>query len=242
MAQLQGEAKQQYVASMFARIAGRYDLMNTLITGGMHLAWKRKTARITAKGLSGRALDVASGTGDLALALAGLPQIDQAVGLDLLPEMVTLARAKAARKHSADKTCMMLGDALSLPFPDNSFACATAGFSLRNMPDVEQALSEMVRVVRPTGRVVILELSPMSPGLRSALFRPLFHVMLPLIGRLVAGDRSAYAYLPRSVDHFLEAGRLAEMLTRLGLAEVQFRRLGFGTVAVHWGVKPGAIE
>ncbi len=77
----------------------------------------------------------------------------------------------------------------------------------------------------------------MSPGLKSALFRPLFHVLLPLIGRLVAGDRSAYAYLPRSVDHFLEATRLAEMLSGLGLDEVQFRRLGFGTVAVHWGVK-----
>ena len=97
MVQLQGEAKQQYVASMFARIAGRYDLMNTLITGGMHLSWKRKTAQITAQGLSGRALDIASGTGDLTLALAALPQIKQAVGLDLLPEMVTLAKAKAAR-------------------------------------------------------------------------------------------------------------------------------------------------
>ena len=79
----------------------------------------------------------------------------------------------------------------------------------------------------------------MSPGLRSALFRPVFHNLAPLIGRLVAGDRSAYSYLPRSVDHFLEAGRLAEMLSGLGLEEVAYRRLGFGTVAVHWGVKPG---
>jgi demethylmenaquinone methyltransferase/2-methoxy-6-polyprenyl-1,4-benzoquinol methylase len=134
---------------------------------------------------------------------------------------------------------MMSGDALSLPFANGSFACATAGFSLRNMPDVERALSEMVRVVRPGGRVVILELSPMSTGLRSVLFRPLFHYVAPLIGKLVAGDRSAYSYLPKSVDHFLEAGRLAEMLSSLGLIEVAYRRLGFGTVALHWGVKAG---
>jgi len=91
--------------------------------------------------------------------------------------------------------------------------------------------------VRPGGRVVILELSPMSPGLRSALFRPLFHYLAPLIGKLVAGDQSAYSYLPRSVDQFLEADRLADMLSGLGLVEVSYRRLGFGTVAMHWGVK-----
>ncbi len=238
MAQLQGEAKQQYVASMFARIAGRYDLMNTLITGGMHLAWKRKTARITAQGLSGRVLDVASGTGDLALALARLPQVDQAVGLDLLPEMVTLAKAKAARKHPPDKTCMMLGDALSLPFPDNSFACATAGFCLRNMPDLPLALAEMSRVVKPGGRVTTLELTPLTAGLKSRLFRPYFHRLVPLMGQFVAGNRSAYSYLPQSVDRFPDAEGLSSLLREAGLVEVDYEFLGFGTVALHRGLKP----
>ena len=238
MAQLQGEAKQQYVASMFARIAPRYDLMNSLITGGMHLRWKRKTARITAQGLSGRALDVASGTGDLALALSGLPQIEQAVGLDLLPEMVTLAKAKADRGHPAPKTCMMLGDALSLPFPDNSFACATAGFSLRNMPDLPRALAEMSRVVKPGGRVTTLELTPMTAGWRSRLFRPYFHGLVPLMGQLVAGNRAAYSYLPQSVDRFPDAEGLSSLLRDAGLVGVDYQFLGFGTVALHWGLKP----
>jgi len=142
----------------------------------------------------------------------------------------------------SDSVTMMTGDALLLPFADDSFACATAGFSLRNMPSVETALLEMIRVVRPGGRVAILELSPMNPGLRSTLFRPIFHGIVPLIGRLVAGDRSAYSYLPRSVDYFLEAGRLADMLSSLGLDDVEYRRLGFGTVAIHWGVKSGSSD
>ena len=237
MAELQGAEKQCYVASLFSRISGRYDLMNDLMTLGMHRRWKRKTAAIATYGLDGPAIDVSSGTGDLALELAKRPEVDHAVGLDLLDGMVSRARAKILARGMSSSVTMMIGDALSLPFADGSFSCATAGFSLRNMPDVEKALSEMVRVVRPGGRVAILELSPMSKGIRSALFRPVFHGLVPLIGRFVAGDRSAYTYLPRSVDHFLDAERLAETLSGLGLDDVGYKRLGFGTVAVHWGVK-----
>jgi len=239
MAELQGAEKQRYVADLFSRISGRYDLMNDLMTLGMHRRWKRQTAALAVQGLSGPAIDVSTGTGDLALELARRPDIEHAVGLDLLPKMVSLAESKAESRGLSATVTMMIGDALSLPFANGSFACATAGFSLRNMPDVKQALSEMVRVVRPGGRVVILELSPMEHGLRSTLFRPIFHSLIPMIGRLVAGDGTAYSYLPRSVDHFLEAERLADMLSRLGLAEVYYRRLGFGTVALHWGIKVG---
>ncbi len=237
MAELQGAEKQRYVASLFSRIAGRYDLMNDLMTLGLHRRWKRQTAALAVSGLSGPAIDVCSGTGDLALELARRPEVDHAVSLDLLHGMVSRAGAKVLARGMSGSVTLMTGDALSLPFADGSFACATAGFSLRNMPDVEKALSEMVRVVRPGGRVAILELSPMNRGLRSALFRPVFHGLVPLIGKLVAGDRSAYSYLPRSVDHFLDAGRLAETLSGLGLDDVGYRRLGFGTVAVHWGLK-----
>ena len=237
MSEIHGADKQRFVADLFSRISGRYDLMNDLMTFGMHRQWKRRTAALAAYGLSGTAIDVSTGTGDLALELAKRPEIDHTVGLDLLQEMVVRADIKIISRGMSCSITMMSGDSLSLPFSDDSFVCATAGFSLRNMPDVIKALSEMVRVVRPGGRVAILELSPMNSGLKSALFRPIFHGVVPLIGKFVAGDRSAYSYLPKSVDTFLEADRLASILIGLGLDDVTYRRFGFGTVAVHWGVK-----
>ena len=238
MAKLKGEAKQQYVSDMFARIAGRYDLMNDLMTAGLHRRWKQRTAALTSKGLQGRALDIATGTGDLALAMARCPGIDQAVGIDLLPDMIALGRSKAKSKGLTGRTTLLLGDALQLPFPDGSFACATSGFSLRNMPDLEWALGEMVRVVRPGGRITTLELTPVPDGWRSRLFRWYFHWLVPLMGQVVAGNRSAYTYLPQSVDVFLRADRLAELFTELGLVEVGYETLGFGTVTLHWGHRP----
>ena len=239
MAHLRGDDKRQYVAEMFARISPRYDLMNSLMTGGLHHRWKRETARFTAAGLRGAALDVATGTGDLAFALARCPGIDRAVGVDLLSEMLTIAVDKpATRDKSAMPTTFAMGDALRLPFADNTFVCATAGFSLRNMADVPAAIAEMARVVSPGGRVTTLELTPMPPGIRAALGRLYFHRFVPLMGQLVAGDRTAYTYLPSSVDYFLTAEGLAEVYRGAGLVNVGYRRLGLGGVALHYGEKP----
>jgi demethylmenaquinone methyltransferase/2-methoxy-6-polyprenyl-1,4-benzoquinol methylase len=238
MTQLQGDAKQRYVADLFARISRRYDLMNTLMTGGMHHRWKRRTARLTTQGLSGNALDVATGTGDLALALVRRPEVEQVVGVDLLPEMLVFAQVKVRSQQLDHRVTLITGDALSLPFPDNTFVCATAGFSLRNMPDLPKALAEMARVVSPGGRVTTLELTPLGGGIKSRFFRFYFHRLVPLMGQIIAGDRSAYTYLPRSVDYFLEANRLADLFRQVGLTDVGHLRLGFGTVAIHYGTKP----
>lgn len=238
MANLSGDAKQSYVADLFARIAGRYDLMNSLMTGGMHHRWKRATARFTSDGLTGSSLDIATGTGDLAYALSRLPGIESSVGIDFLPEMIVQAQGKKKRKTESKGVSFLVGDALALPFPDGTFACATAGFSLRNMPDLPQAISEMARVVRPGGRVTTLELTPLERGLKASLFRLYFHGLVPLIGQLVAGDRTAYTYLPQSVDYFLQADRLAGLFSQVGLEDVGYRKLGFGTVALHYGTKP----
>ena len=169
--------------------------------------------------------------------MARRPGADRIVALDLLPEMIDLARDKAIRQ-SAGSVRLVMGDALSLPFPDGTFACATAGFSLRNMPDVHKAIGEMARVIRPGGRVVLLELSPMETGLKAKLFRLYFHGMVPLIGKLIARDRAAYTYLPQSVDRFYDADELAAIMRESGLERVNYRRLGFGTVCLHWGDKP----
>ena len=191
MAELKGPDKQRYVSEMFARISGRYDLMNTLMTGGLHLRWKEKTARLTTGGLTGKALDVATGTGDLAFSLARCHGIDCAVGVDVLPEMVTLAQEKMRSKNPEHEVTFVLGDAHALPFPNDSFACATAGFSLRNMSNLDQALAEMVRVVRPGGRVSTLELTPLRPGGLTALMRIYTQGMGPILGKVIARDRTA---------------------------------------------------
>ena len=238
MANLSGNARQEYVANLFARIASRYDLMNSLMTGGMHHRWKKRTARLTAQGLFGPALDIATGTGDLAYALARLAGVEEAIGVDLLPEMITLANEKQKKLGTLRQPRFLLGDALSLPFTDDSFACATAGFSLRNMPDLPATIKEMARVVRPGGRITTLELTPMEPGLKASLFRLYFHRIVPLAGQVIAGDRSAYTYLPQSVDYFLQANRLAQLFEETGLVDVSYRKLGFGTVAIHQGSKP----
>ena len=237
MAELTGAARQRYVADLFARISGHYDLMNDVMTFGMHRRWKRRTAALAVCTLKGPALDVSTGTGDLAFLLARHAPAGKVVGLDLLPEMINIARSRAARRAGGGVT-LIVGDALALPFPDATFSCATAGFSLRNMPDVPEAINEMTRVIRPGGRVALLELSPMDSGLRAALFRLYFHGLVPLIGKLIARDRAAYTYLPQSVDRFYEAEDLAAILRDSGLERVSYQRSGFGTVCIHWGDKP----
>ena len=239
MAHLRGADKRQYVAEMFARISPRYDLMNSLMTGGLHHRWKRQTAEFTAAGLTGAALDIATGTGDLAFALARRPGIQRVVGVDLLPEMLGIAVRKTdGAGGQRAPVAFTVGDALRLPFADAAFVCATAGFSLRNMADVPAAIAEMARVVAPGGRVTTLELTPMPPGIRAALGRLYFHRLVPLLGQLVAGDRTAYTYLPSSVDYFLTADGLAEVYRRAGLVNVGYRLLGLGGVALHHGEKP----
>ena len=235
---LQGDAKRRYVADLFSRIAPRYDLMNTLMTGGMHHRWRKTAAEVATKGLEGTALDVATGTGDLAFALVRTGRINLAVGLDYLPEMVTRARSKARSEGHGNKTRFTVGDALSLPFPDGSFSCATSAWGLRNMPDLRHSLEEMVRVLRPGGRIVSLESIPMERSLTRPLFRLFFHHVVPMMGQLFARDRAAYTYLPQSVDDFPSAEALGQLLQEVGLEDVGYSRIGLGAVAIHWGTKP----
>lgn len=239
MARLTGQEKGRYVAAMFDRISRRYDLLNTVMSGGRHHAWRRKAADLATQGGEGEALDVATGTGDFALELARRPGITRVVGLDFAPQMLSLARQKAARSH---RVHWVLGDAHALPFPDGRFLCVTSGFGLRNFSDVEAALGEMARVVRPGGRVVILDIVPFQGrGVLHRLSRLYLRRVIPRLGALLAGDREGYAYLPESVEGYLNPQELSQMMERLGLQRVKCQLMGGGMVALHVGEKPAGV-
>ena len=223
------------IESMFDQIVGRYDLMNRLMTGGMDIRWRREAARAAIGDGAARVFDLATGTGDLALELArqGVPLV---VGADFSSEMLQAAGRKCAERQEA-RIQLARGDAMHLPFADDSFDAVTVAFGLRNMPDYAAAISEMTRVVVPGGRVVILEMTPIQRPLLSRVASLYADRVIPLIGGLISGDRDAYGYLPRSVNAFPPAGELAIMMRRAGLGFVRYRLFNFGTVALHRGVK-----
>jgi demethylmenaquinone methyltransferase/2-methoxy-6-polyprenyl-1,4-benzoquinol methylase len=211
---------------MFDRIAGVYDLMNSVMTAGMHQRWRERAVELARVGPGARALDVATGTGDLAVALrvAGA----EVVGCDFSEEMLDRARRKepAARFEWAD--------ALALPYDDDSFDAATVGFGARNFSDLPKGLSEMVRVVKPGGRVVVLEITtPQNPPL-STFFSLWFDRAVPALGRL-AGDSDAYSYLPNSVKRFPEPRALGAELAGAGLEDVRWVLTAGGIIAIHAG-------
>lgn len=222
---------------MFARIAPRYDLMNRLMTGGRDQAWRRAAARLAAPPPGSLALDLATGTGDLARALLAETGVRGVVAVDVVEPMVRLGRAKLAA-HGEPRVHFLVGDALALPFPDRSFGCVASAFLLRNLADLRAGLREMARVTAPGGTVVALEItSPRLFGWRQ-LFRLYFHRVVPAVGALVAGSRDAYTYLPRSVDRFVTPDELARLMGAAGLRDVRIRRIGLGTVTIHAGRVP----
>ena len=236
MAHLKGKARASYVREMFGKIAPRYDLMNRLMTGGRDVVWRRIVVREAQLPHGGRLLDVATGTGDIAL--EALRQISdlRVVGADFSLEMMQLGRSKPA----AERIGWTGADTLALPFPDNIFDAVTSGFMLRNVIDVSRSLVEQYRVVKTGGRMVCLEISrpPRNLLLPRVAYRFYFHCIVPLMGQLVSGDRNAYTYLPQSADKFLSPDELADLMRRAGWREVRYRRLMMGTVAIHVGVKP----
>lgn len=233
MAQLKGQARATYVRQMFDRIAPRYDLMNRLMTGGRDAAWRRMVVREAGLPQGGRLLDLATGTGDIALEALRADGSLCAVGADFAIEMMRRGRGKPG----AERIRWACADGLALPFPEEAFDAVTSGFMLRNVIDVKCALSEQLRVVKPGGRMVCLEISRPPRNGFTPFYRFYFHRIVPLVGQLVSGNRSAYTYLPESADEFLAPDELADLMRRAGWRDVRYRRLMFGTVAVHMGVK-----
>lgn len=222
------------VRQMFNRIVPRYDLMNRVMTGGRDVAWRNIVAR-QATSSGDDVLDVATGTGDLAFAIrqAGAKRV---IGTDFSEEMIEAARKKAP-KHGPNVT-FMIADALDLPFEDRSFDAVTVSFGLRNMTDYDEALREMYRVLRPGGLAIVLEMTPFKRPILGPPFRFYFEKVVPLVGGLLSGSLTAYRYLPSSVEAFPPAHELADMLHEAGFEDVKYQLLGFGTVAIHSGVRP----
>ncbi|MEA2620057.1 MAG: demethylmenaquinone methyltransferase / 2-methoxy-6-polyprenyl,4-benzoquinol methylase [Chloroflexota bacterium] len=235
-----GTLEEPQVRAMFDRIAGLYDRLNTVMTAGLHHQWRRRAGELAALRPGDRALDVATGTGDLAFELARrVAPGGRVIGADFSEGMLEIARAKATRFGDvAAPTSFQWANALALPFGDNEFDAVTVGFGVRNFSDLEQGLSEMVRVVRPGGRVVVLEITtPQRPPL-STFFSLWFDRVVPMLGRL-AGDPDAYSYLPNSVKRFPAPDKLAELMWRTGLREIHYVLTAGGIIALHAGTVAG---
>jgi len=213
------------VRTMFDRIAPVYDAMNRAMTAGLDRRWRRETAR-AAVSPGDRVLDTCCGTGDLAIAC--LAEGGEVTGLDFSERMLERARAKS------DQVEWMQGDALALPFEDGSFDAATVGFGVRNLEDLDRGLAELRRVLRPGGRLAILEITQ-PRGLLRPFYKLWFDGLVPLAGKLLPGG-SAYTYLPASVRRFPAAREFAQMIEASDFEKVRYRLFAGGIVALHTGV------
>lgn len=232
-ASLKGADKAGYVSGMFGRIARRYDLMNVLMSFGQDASWRRYTVRQAAPRHGDLVLDVATGTGRIAQGLARAGA--RAVGIDFSLPMMLQGRRDGVGK--GEQVYFAGADALHLPFGDATFDCITTGFAMRNVIDIEGAFREMARVVKPGGRVVCLEVG--RPGLPvTRLFHRIYtQKIVPLVGRVVAGDADAYTYLPSSMGKFPPPDELARIMRAAGLRNVRYRQFTFGAAAVHCAVR-----
>lgn len=224
------------VREMFEGIAGRYDLLNHILSGNVDKRWRRVlTERLSGVGVDEPALDVACGTGDLSLELhqAGRTKV---IGIDFCRPMLAIAKSKVDARNV--EIPFIEGDALSLPFNEGSFALVTIAFGLRNLSSVEDGVKELFRVLEPGGRLAVLEFSKPAVPILSSIFKLYFSRILPFLGGLISGSRSAYEYLPDSVSRFPDQKQLAALMSDAGFTEVSFENLTGGIAALHFGTRP----
>ena len=223
------------VKSMFGDIANRYDLLNTIMSAGRDRSWRRVTISKANLPSGGIALDVATGTGELAFELATQSSGGNIVAMDFCAEM--LERARDNQNGTGERTSFVLGDALRLPFPNNVFDCVTIGFGLRNMTSVPEAFREMTRVTKPGGRVVSLELTRPKSRIMSVAHRLYLSCVMPVLGTLIAGNREAYTYLPDTILKFPSPEEIKLIMKEAGLSQIEIHPLTLGVVTVQVGTK-----
>lgn len=234
---MDAQSKQKHVHSVFESIAPKYDLMNDIISFRRHKAWRKLTMRKMNVQQGQSSLDLCCGTCDWTIALAEASGTGRTVGLDFSAAMLAVGREKVKQKGLDKQIELVQGNAMELPFPDNTFDYVTIGFGLRNVPDYAKVLSEMHRVVKPGGQVVCLEMS--KPGWQpfKAIYYFYFKQLMPLLGKLVARKYEQYRWLPESLTDFPDLPRLAEMFREAGLRDVRAKPLAGGVAALHIGKK-----
>lgn len=233
------ENKEKFVREMFNSIARRYDLMNSLMSMGLDKSWRKFTVRRSGLKAGGYGLDVCCGTGMLSMELARTAgPAGRVVGLDFSENMLAVAGENIRDFAFKDNIRLVQGNAMELPFEDNTFDCATVGWGLRNVPDILTALKEMTRVVKPGGKVVSLDMAQPEAPVFKQLYWLFFEQAIPAMGKLWAGNKGAYAYLHDSARVFPHQKELAGMFSRAGLVETGYHNLLGGVVAVVEGRKP----
>ncbi len=229
--------KPGYVRRMFAAIAGRYDFMNRVMTGGRDEAWRRTVVRELKLPAGATAIDVATGTGDIARQIALTCPGSRVEAVDFCPEMMIAGRSKFVEGDLPQRVAFICGDALALPYEEDTFDGATTGFALRNVASIPQALSELRRVLKPGARMVCLEISRPAWPVISHVYWWYFFRVVPALGGWISGQREAYSYLPRSAQAFLTARQLAAEMEAVGFRDVRYRLLLLGAAAIHVGTK-----
>lgn len=222
---------------MFDDIAGRYDFLNRLLSVGIDKSWRRKLVKMLADRRPADILDLATGTGDLAIACAEIkPSPRKVTGIDISNNMLEKGRMKVSKKGLDKLVELKYGDGENINFDDCSFDAVTVAFGLRNFENPTRGLNEMNRVLRPGGRVYILEFSLPRNGLAGALYRLYFTKALPLVGRMCSGHSSAYGYLPDSVTAFPRYETLLDMMRAAGFEQTRYRTLTFGIATIYTGI------
>ena len=225
------------IAMMFDRISPKYDALNHLLSLNIDKVWRRKTAKAVAKHHPKTILDLATGTADLAIALAKYNSQAHIIGMDISEKMLEIGKEKVAKKSLEDQIELHIGDAAVLPFEDNHFDAVTIAFGVRNFEDLRKGLFEISRVLKPNGQAVILEFSMPEMFPIKQVYRFYFKRLLPKIGRIVSKDASAYIYLPLSVECFPKPKDFLEILTRHGLKEGQMKTMTWGITTLYTAVK-----
>jgi len=230
--------KKQQIANMFDRIAFRYDFLNRFLSGGIDIYWRKKAIRGLKDLQPQQILDVATGTGDMAIMMSRYLSPKKIVGVDISTGMLEIGRQKITRQQLDGLITLYTGDSEALHFPENSFDAVTVAFGVRNFEDLEKGLKEMLRVLRPGGRLVVLEFShPKTTGIRQ-LYNLYLRLVAPGIGKMISSSREAYQYLNDSVKAFPEGEAFKTILDKSGYVQTRLQRLSFGICTIYMGQKP----